>query len=103
MVNPHVFQFKGLYQYMSLTAPPLSMDNSKIAVIFVQFSFGLSTITLMTVIVDTRGMADDGIPIFSVDATHFLTSRFVHPYHLDESISSFRGLWWMFILPLCFA
>ena len=26
----------------------------------------------------------------------FLTNGFVHPYHLDESISSFRGFWWLF-------
>ena len=28
----------------------------------------------------------------------FLTSRLVHPYHLDESISSFRGSWWTSLL-----
>ena len=26
----------------------------------------------------------------------FLTSGYVHLYHLDQSISSFRGYWWMF-------
>ena len=33
----------------------------------------------------------------------FLISRHVHPYHLDESISSFRGSWWMFSFLLNFA
>ena len=28
----------------------------------------------------------------------FLTSGLVHPYHLDGSISSFRGFWWRFSL-----
>ena len=28
-----------------------------------------------------------------VDFNLFLTSGLVHPYHLDESISSFRGFW----------
>ena len=28
--------------------------------------------------------------------TLFLSSRPAHPYHLDESISSFRRFWWMF-------
>ena len=31
----------------------------------------------------------------------FLTSEFVHPYHLGESISSFEGYWWVF--QVCFA
>ena len=26
----------------------------------------------------------------------FLTSRLLHPYHFDESISSFKVSWWLF-------
>ena len=30
-------------------------------------------------------------------------SGLIHPFHLDESISSFRDFWWMFSLLLYFA
>ena len=39
-------------------------------------------------------------PLMCIDP--FLTSRLVHPYHLDESISSFRGPWWIFPFSLYF-
>ena len=33
----------------------------------------------------------------------FLTCRLLHPYHLDESICRFSGLWCMFALKMYFA
>ena len=37
------------------------------------------------------------------DVNPFLTSWLVHPYHLDQSSSSFRGIWWMASLLWFFA
>ena len=37
------------------------------------------------------------------DLTHFLISRLVHPYRLNESVSSFRSSWWMYLFSLYFA
>ena len=51
-----------------------------------------------------------GVSTKTINAQHghvsifnpFLTSKLVHPYHLDESSCSYRGFWWMFSFLLYF-
>ena len=40
--------------------------------------------------------------VISLKINPFLTNGLVHPYHLDECISSFRGVWWIFSVLLYF-
>ena len=43
------------------------------------------------------------VMVFQIcDINPFLTSKFVHPYHWDESIPSFRGFWLMFCFDCIF-
>ena len=55
--------------------------------------------------VTVRRLHDTGKVSFylSFESNSCLTSGLVHPYYLDESISSFMGFGWMFSFSLYFS